>query len=149
MTSAHPRLSQRWKEAENLAVLAMFEDSATCHRVKEFCRDLTRDLGGHCKITQHLWVASTLRWRELQEIAAEEACASDLIVISAHQAESVPAEVRSWFDLWVHQKRSRRAVLLALLDGSFEGAPGSTRAYLQEVARRGDLELVVESEPAS
>ena len=147
MAVAHPHLWQRWKGAEQLVLLAMFEDSATCHRVKEFCRGLCRDLDGYCKVTQHLWVASTLCWRELQEIAAEEACASDLIVISAHQAENMPAEVRHWFDLWALQKRTRPAVLLALLDASSEVRAGSMRAYLQEVARRGGMEFVVESEP--
>jgi hypothetical protein len=149
MTVAHPHLWQHWKELEQLAVLAMFEDSATCHRVKEFCEGLARELGGRCKITQHLWVASTLRWRELQEIAAEEAGASDLIVISVHQAGSIAAEVKKWFDLWVLQKRTRPAILLALLNGTSEGASGSTRAYLQEVARRGGMEFVVESEPGA
>ena len=146
MTVAHPRLGQRWQEAKQLAVLAMFEDSATCQRVKEFCQNFAREVGTACKITQHLWVASTLRLRELQEIAAEEACASDLIIIAVHQAEAVPPEVRSWFSLWAHQKRGRGAVLVALLDGSAGGTAGSIQAFLQEVARTGGMEFVLESE---
>jgi len=149
LTMAKPRLWERWKEAEQLALLATFEDADTCNRVKEFCQGLARDLDGRCKIIQHVWVASTFRLRELREIAAEEACAADLIVISAHQAESVPDEVRSWFELWVLQKRSRAAVLLALLDAGYGGTSGSMRAYLHEVARRGNMEFLVESEPGS
>jgi hypothetical protein len=91
---------QRWREAKRLALLATFEDSATGMRVKEFCQDLSRSLGQECQIIEHVWLFSTLRLRELQEIAAEEASTSDLVIISVHQAKSLPDEVKSWIDLW-------------------------------------------------
>jgi hypothetical protein len=136
---------QRWKEAKRLVLLATFEDSVTGMRVKEFCQGLSRDLGQQCQIIEHVWLFSTFRLRELQEIAAEEAATSDLIIISAHRAESLPDEVKHWFDLWLHQKGKRHAVLLALLDPSYEGASRSMETYLQEVARRGGMEFLVQS----
>ena len=139
------RVWQRWKEAKRLAILATFEDSLTGMRVKEFCRDLSRNLGQQCQIVEHVWLFSTFRLRELQEIAAEEASASDLVIISVHQAEDLPDEVKSWIDLWLGQKGARPAVLLALLDPGYEGASSSTEAYLQATARRGGLEFLVES----
>jgi hypothetical protein len=36
-------------------------------------------------------------------------------------------------------------VVVALLDPTYQGASGATEAYLEEVARRGGMELVVES----
>jgi hypothetical protein len=146
MIIAKPRLWGRWREAEQLTLLAAFEDSATCTRVKEFCQGLSRDLGGRCKIIQHVWVFSTLRMRELQEIAAEEAAVADLVIISAHQAESLPDEVKRWIDRWLQHKGTRKAVLLALLDRVYDGTPSPIRTYLQEVARRGDMEFLVESD---
>lgn len=140
-----PQVWQRWKEAKRLALLAIFEDSVTGTRVKEFCQGLSRNLGEQCQIVEHVWLFNTLRLRELQEIAAEEASASDLVVISVHQAEGLPDEVKSWIDLWLRQKGSRHAVLLALLDPPYEGAPGSTEAYLEKVAARGGMEFLVES----
>ena len=145
-TFANPRVWQRWKEAKQLTLLAAFEDSATCTRVKEFCQGLSRDLGPECKIMQHVWLFNTLRVRELQEIAAEEASVADLIIISVHQGESLPDEVRSWIDLWLEQKGPRRAVLLALLDPAYERSSGSIRRYLEEVARRGGMDFLVEAE---
>ena len=138
---------QRWKEAKRLALLATLEDSVTGMRVKEFCQGLSSNLGQHCQVIEHVWLFNTLRPRELQEIAAEEASAADLIIISVHQSESLPDEVKSWIDLWLGRKRARHAVLLALLDPASEGASRATEAYLQEVARRGGMEfLVVSSE---
>ena len=145
-TKAKPYPWQRWKETKQLAVLAAFEDSATCTRLKEFCQGLSRELGPECKIVEHVWLFNTFRMRELREIAAEEASLADLIVISAHEGESLADEVRSWIDLWLEEKGARRAVLLALLDPVYDGrSPGAIRAYLQEVARRGGMEFLVEA----
>ena len=144
-TVTDPQTWQRWREAKRLALLATFEDSATGMRVKEFCQGLSRSLGQECQIIEHVWLFSTLRLREMQEIAAEEASTSDLIIISVHQAESLPDEVKSWVDLWLGHKGARRAVLLALLDPAYEDVPGPTQAYLQDIARRGGMEFLVES----
>jgi hypothetical protein len=124
--------------------MATFEDSTTCTRVKEFCQRLSRDLGERCKIIQHVWMFSTFRMAELQEIAAEEAALADLVIISARQAESLPEEVKSWIEKWLLQKGDRKAVLVGLLDRTYDGAPNRIRAYLQEVAHRGGVELVVD-----
>jgi hypothetical protein len=70
---------------------------------------------------------------------------SDLVIISVHQAEGLPDEVKSWIDLWLSHKGARHAVLLALLDPAYEEVPGPTQAYLQDAARRGGMEFLVES----
>jgi hypothetical protein len=136
---------QRWKTSKRLVLLAAFEDSVTGTRVKEFCQDFSRHLGRQCQIIEHVWLFSTLRHPELQAIAAEEALAADLIVISVHRTEGLPDEVRRWMELWLRQKSSRPAALVALLDPSAEGAPASTEAYLQQAAKRGGMEYLVES----
>ena len=100
-----PRVWQRWRAAQRLALLATFEDSITGTRVKSFCQGLTRDLGADCRIIEHVWLFNTLRLQELREIAAEEASASDLIIISAHGAKALPDEVEGWIDLWSSANR--------------------------------------------
>ena len=145
-TISHPQVWQRWRETKQLALLATFEDSATGTRVKDFCQGLSRDLGQHCRITEHVWLFSTFRLRELQEIAAEEASASDLVIISTHQSGSVPDEVKGWIDLWLQRRSRQPAVLLALLDPDYEGASSAVETYLQKVASRGGMEFLVGSE---
>jgi hypothetical protein len=145
MTVSDPRVWQRWDGSKRLALVAAFEDSATGTRVKQFCQELSRRLGPHCQIIEHVWLLSTLRFRELQEIAAEEASAADLIIISFHDAESLPDEVKGWMDLWLRQRGTRKAVLLALLDPAYEEAPGAIEEYLEAAATRGGMEFLVES----
>ncbi|MGD0259370.1 MAG: hypothetical protein ABSD29_06035 [Verrucomicrobiota bacterium] len=144
-----PQVWQRWKEAKRLALLATFEDSVTGLRVKEFCQRLSCNLGQQCQIVEHVWLFGTFRLRELQEIAAEEASVSDLVIISVHEAEGLPDEVKSWIDLWLSHKGARHAVLLALLDSPYGEASGSIEAYLQDIARRGGMEFLVDSREAS
>jgi hypothetical protein len=129
-----------------MGLLAAFEDSTSGTRVKEFCKALSRGLGSHCRIVEHVWLFSTFRLRELQEIAAEEASASDLVIISAQQQSELPAEVKSWIDLWLRQEIRRPATLLALLDPDYEGAPTPVLNYLQQVARQGNMEFLVVAE---
>jgi hypothetical protein len=140
-----PQVWQRWREAQRLALLATFEDSITGTRVKAFCRGLSRDLGTDCRIIEHVWLFNTFRLRELREIAAEEAAASDLIIISAHGAEALPDEVEGWIDLWVRPSVRHPAVLLALLDPVEEDASNRLQTHLQEIASRGGMELLVEA----
>jgi hypothetical protein len=139
-----PQVWQRWREAHRVAFLATFEDSITGTRVKEFRQGFTRDLGTDCHIVEHVWLFNTLRLRELREIAAEEAAASDLIIISAHRTEALPDEVRGWIDLWVRPIAQHPAVLLALLDPVEDDAANPLLDYLQEVAGRSGMELLVE-----
>ena len=144
ITLTKPRAWQHWKETNRVALLAAFEDSITGTRVKAFRQGLSRDLGADCRIVEHVWLFNTFRLHELQEIAAEEASASDLVIISVHQAQCLPDEVKSWIDLWLRPMVRHPAVLLALLDPEEERAPNGVLAYLQEVANRGGMEFLVE-----
>jgi hypothetical protein len=144
-----PEVWHRWKQSHRMALLAAFEDSSTGTRVKDFCKSLSRDLGSRCRITEHVWLFNTFRLRELQEIAAEEASASDLIVIAAHRAGSLPDEVTSWIDLWLRQEVKHPGVLVALLDSAEDDTPNPVQTYLQGVAKRGGMEFLVDSSEGS
>lgn len=136
---------QRWRDARQLALLATFEDSTTGRRVKEFRQDLSRHLGQDCRIIEHVWLFNMFRLRELREIAAEEAAAADLIVISMHDAECLPEDVKAWVDLWSRQKGERKPLLLALLEPARDGARRAVETCLQAAARAGGIDLLVES----
>jgi len=140
-----PYVWERWKRLHWMVLLAAFEDSAGGTRVQEFSQALARDLGSQCRIVEHIWPFSTLRLRELQEIAADEASASDLIVISAKRAFELPEEVKHWIDLWPRPTGRRQAVLIALLDHDYEGASTAVQSYLQKAAQKGGMEFLVVS----
>ena len=148
-TLTQPQAWARWKEAKQVAVLATFEDSATGTRVKEFCQRLGRHLGRQCRLVEHVWLFSTFRLPELQQIAAEEAATSDVVVISVHQAQSLPDEVKGWIGLWLQRKGNRTAILLALLDPVYEGHPSPVQVYLQDIASQGHMQFLMESSEPS
>ena len=81
----------------------------------------------------------------LRAIAAGEAALAQLIIISVHHAESLPDAVKRWIDLWLKQRNNHSVVLLALFDPVYQGTSSSMKAYLQEVAKRGEMEFVAKS----
>ncbi len=142
------RVWPAWKKARRLAVSAVCEDFPTGARVDDFCQDLSRYIGPQCKIAKETWPLTELRTAQLRAIAATEAAAADLVAVSVHHAESLPAEVKNWIELWRRQKGNRPGVLLALFDPLYLGTSSSIQAYLQGVAQKGNMEFLVQSEEA-
>jgi hypothetical protein len=135
-----------WRKAKRLVVSGVHEDSPTGVRAEEFCQTLARCLGGKCVIAKELWLLTELRTASLKSIAAGEAAAADLVIVSVHHAETLTDEVTGWIDLWLKQKRRRPAALFALFDPLYLGSSGSIQAYLREVAKKGDMEFLARSE---
>ena len=143
------RVWRIWKKLKCLAVSAAYEDRATGDRVNDFCERLSRDLGQHCEISRGMWPESQLRLPQLSSIAADEVARADLIIISVHPAESLSDEMKGWVDQWLKRKDRRAAVLLALFDPVARGPSSSIAAYLQEVAKRGSMEFMAQSQETS
>jgi hypothetical protein len=135
-----------WKELKHFAVSAACEDSSTSTRMDEFCLGLSRDLARNCTIAKEMWLFNQLCVPGLRAIAAGEAALAQLIIISVHHAESLPDAVKRWIDLWLGQRNGHNNVLLALFDPVYQGVSSSMRGYLQDVAKRGEMELLVKSE---
>ena len=135
-----------WRKAKRFAVSGVHEDSATGVRAEEFCQTLVRCLGRKCEISKEMWLLTELQTSQLRAIAAGEAAAADLVIISVHHAETLPSEVKRWIQAWLKQRGSRPAVLLALFDPLYLGTSGSIQVYLREVARRGNMEFLARAE---
>ena len=140
------RVWPTWQKMQRISVSAVYEDPATGTRVDDFCELLARSLGVDCEICKELWPLTELRTPKLRAIAAGEAAAADLVVISVHHAEALPAEVKSWLDLWLKHKRSRPTVLSALFDPLYVGSSSSIQTFLQSVARKGHMEFIARSD---
>jgi hypothetical protein len=135
-----------WQKMKRLVVSAVHEDFATGSRADDFCQTLAKCLGGKCEIAKELWLLTELRTPKLRSVAAGEAAAADLIIISVHHAEALPNEMKSWIELWLKQKRTRPTLLLALFDPLYLGTSSSIQAFLREVARKGNMEFLARSE---
>jgi hypothetical protein len=135
-----------WQKSKRLTVSVVYEDSVTGARADDFYQTLIRCLGRNCEFTKEMWLLTELRTVQLRAIAAREAASADLVIISVHHAEALPDEVKSWIDLWLKQRSSRAAVLLALFDPPYLGTSSSIQACLREVAKRGKMEFLARSE---
>ena len=140
------RVWPAWQKLKRIVVSAVHEDSATGARAEDFCQTLAKCLGRNCEVSKELWPLTELRTSKLRAIAAGEAAAADLVIISVHHGETLPDEVKSWIDLWLKQKRSRPTVLLALFDPLYLGSSSSMHAFLQGVAKKANMEFVARSE---
>jgi hypothetical protein len=140
------RVWPAWQKLKRLAVSAAHEDFATGARVDDFCETLARSLGGKCEIAKELWPLTELRTPKLRSIAAGEAAAADLVIVSVHYGEALPGEIKSWIDLWLKQKSSRPAVLLALFDPVYLGSSSAIQASLQTVATKAKMDFLARTE---
>ncbi|HWX19546.1 MAG TPA: hypothetical protein VN578_06530 [Candidatus Binatia bacterium] len=140
------RRSRLGKETQRLTTVAASEDSSTDTRVNEFCRALAQHLGQNCQFTKQMWLLSELRVPQLRAIAAKEAAAADVVIVSVHHAESLPPEVQAWIDLWLNLKSNRHRILLALFDPVYQGVSSSMQAYLKNVAEGAQMEFLVQSD---
>jgi hypothetical protein len=138
-----------WQKAKRFVVSAVHEDSTTGARVEEFCQTLLRSLRQTPAIDKEMWLLMELRTSPMRAVAAREAAAADLVIVSVHHAETLPDEITSWIELWLKQRSSRPAVLLALFDPLYLGTSSSIQAYLREVARRGKMEFLARTEEKS
>jgi hypothetical protein len=145
-TLSRLRVWPLWQKAKRFAISAVHEDIATGARAEEFCQTLARCLGRTPEMSKEMWLLTELRTSPLRAIAAGEAAAADLVIVSVHHSETLPDEVKRWIDLWLKQRGSRPAVLLALFDPLYMGTSSSIQAYLREVARRGNMEFLSRSE---
>lgn len=143
---AKQRVAGMHLHSHRVRVVAASEDTATEARVDEFCRGLGKQLGQACELNQQIWLLSELRMPQLRSIAAAEAAGADLVIVSVHHAEGLPPELQGWIDLWLAHKRKQRSLLLALFDPVYSGVSTTLRAYLEEVARKGHMEFLVQSE---
>lgn len=142
------RATRASRETKLLTVVAVSEDHATELRVQEFCRDLARVLEPGCELTQQVWLTSELRLAPLRAIAAGDAAAAEIVVVSVHAAESLPEEVRSWLDLWSSESRRRSRVLLGLFEPLYRGVSSGIQSDLREIASRTHTEFLAYSEEA-
>jgi hypothetical protein len=136
------------RESKLVTVLAAYEDASTASRGVEFCQNLSRYLSSECRITQQVWLFNEFRVSKLAEIAADEAAKADVIVISAHHAATVPAELKSWMELWLHARDKAPAIMVALMDPIGRGTPTEVETYLQEAAQSIEMDLVLELDEA-
>jgi len=121
-----------------LNVVIAYEDLETGKRAMKTYEYMVQQLGDQCLFANQMWKFDVLAVPKLKDIAAKDAAAAEIIIISAHEGNELPSEVKAWIELWLALKTEASA-LVALFDG--EAAENPIRTYLAEIARRGKMEF--------
>jgi hypothetical protein len=121
-----------------LNVVIAYEDLETGKRAMKTYEYMVQQLGDQCLFADQMWKFDVLAVPKLKEIAAKDAAAAEIIIVSAHEGNELPAQVKAWIEMWTAYKTEASA-LVALFDGETETNP--IRTYLAEVARRAGIEF--------
>ena len=121
-----------------LNVVIAYEDLETGKRAMKTYEYIVKQLGDECLFANQMWKFDVLGVPKLKEIAAKDAAAAEIIIVSAHEGRELPDQVKAWIDLWLSYKTEARA-LVGLFD--IEATDYPARTYLAEVARRAKIEF--------
>ncbi|HWC61662.1 MAG TPA: hypothetical protein VHC44_18365 [Verrucomicrobiae bacterium] len=119
-------------------VVIAYEDLETGKRAMKTYEYMVQQLGNECLFTNQMWKFDVLAVPKLKEIAAKDAAAAEIIIVSAHEGRELSAEVKSWIEMWLGYKTEASA-LVGLFSGQSETHP--IRTYLADVARRAQIEF--------
>ena len=128
----------------SIDVVIAYEDFETGKHAKSTYDFLVEHLGHECHFTNQMWKFDVLGISNLRQIAAKDAAAADIIIISCHGHE-LPTEVKAWIELWLSEQA--HPIALVALMASADETPIDThdlRTYLAGVAQRGQMELFIQ-----
>ena len=123
------------------SVVVVYEDLEAGKHAQSVCDFLRKHLDNDCRFLNQMWKFDALAIPSLREMAAREAELADLILVSSHGTDELPADVKAWID-WL-EGRGAAFAMVALFDRSNEkGAwARATQEYLARAARRGQMEF--------
>src|SRR5262245_53918128 len=81
-------------------VLLAYEDFETGKHAKRTFDFLVQNLGDEYRMTNQMWKFDVLSIPKLREMAAKDALAADIIVISTRGGTSLPQAVTNWIESW-------------------------------------------------
>jgi len=138
-TRRFPALGPSGKEINStLNVAIAYEDLETGKRAMKTYEYMVRELGNQCPFSSRMWKFDVLALPRLKEMAAQDAAAAELIMVSAHEGKQLPTEVKAWMELWLSYKTQATA-LVGLFGNESINSP--VRTYLADVARRAKIEF--------
>jgi hypothetical protein len=141
LAQSNPRLS--------VNVIVAYEDFSTGNHALNIFERLFPGLGQPPLFSTHnVWKFDLLEIAKFREIAAREAAAADIILISAHGPGELPTTVKRWMELWITQRHSDPGALVVLLDGIKKPGLEDLRAeaYLRDCAIRAGMDFFIQRE---
>ncbi|MBI3874851.1 MAG: hypothetical protein HY300_02575 [Verrucomicrobia bacterium] len=123
------------------------EDSITFRRAGIVRSWLLQNFGQKLEMNIVCWKLDPFVGRNLLEMAAADANAAHLIILSLHGDAALPYGVMEWIELWRIRGPGAVGALMALLDGVTESTKEDSpiHAYLRMVARAANMDFISET----
>src|SRR5260221_7127913 len=86
----------------NFNVVIAYEDFETGKHAKKTCDFLTENLGPDCHVNSQMWKFDVLGLATLRVIAAKDAPAADIILISSRSGKELPESPKASGRLWLN-----------------------------------------------
>lgn len=129
-------------------VVIVYEDFAAGKHAKETFDFLVSNLGHQCRFSNQMWKFDVLALPKLREMAAKDALAADIIIISCHGNHNLSSDVKAWINSWLYEQNNAIALVALFSDANPNGESQHIRAYLAEVASRAQMEFFAQPTPA-
>ena len=127
-------------------VLIIYEEVTTGQRAMRMIGDVLRGSGAHTDFEPSLWKLDLLLVPKFRELAAREAAAADMVVISAHDRETLPVAVQTCVEAWPSRVPTHRGALVALIElteTQTEARP-ETALFLRKLAEQAGMDFFVQ-----
>lgn len=123
-------------------VVIAYEDLEAGKQAKKTYDFLVHNLANECRCSNQMWKFEVMSIPKLREMAASDAIAADIVIISSGQAGRLSADVKSWLEQWMAAKPNVIAlVFLYEKSDDCDIRIDATQAYLAESARQAHLEF--------
>jgi hypothetical protein len=106
--------------------------------------DRAIQLVGECSVRSTWWKIGGLSDPRVFRDAVQAAATADILIVSVLGADALPLDLYEWIDAWLPLRLQLAGAMVALI--GVPGQPGADSSrieyYLQDVARRGQLEFL-------
>ena len=130
-----------WAPKYPFDLLVAYDDVTTRNRALQLCDRLTKKLADDYDFKCTWWKFDHLRDTALREQAADAAAEANMIILSIHADNELPAAVKAWTETWLARKDHGKRALVTLIDGAQQQGQGfcPVQLYLQKVAHIGGM----------
>ncbi len=127
-----------YEAGKDLSAMVLSEDSALARSACEILKRLGLNLAEEGRLIHQLWHPEFLIFNELRELAAVEAAAADIIMISVREGRELPEMIKRWVKRWLELRGDRPGALVAVLDSDLD-EPDAARGILSQLKESAAL----------
>src|SRR6185436_6173474 len=128
-----------------LRAIIIYEHRDCGERAREVLRRINTRSQLGLAIHSDAWNFEGLQRAELRDHAARQAAEADMVLLAGQNPDQLPRHVRDWLQGWLPQRKEHAAAFVAIFEDPAHPEQTSYRAWLLEMAERGNTDLFWQS----